>query len=77
MMKLQIPCIFPMKKSVGNLSGQSKMGIDRSLEGAIEQIKSKNYVEAIANYGSEILLVGINYDKKTKEHECIIEKYIP
>ena len=50
---------------------------NRSAESAIEQIKAKNYTEVIANYGSEILLVGIEYDKETKEHECIIEKYIP
>ncbi len=23
----------------------------------------------------EILLVGINYDKNTKEHQCLIERY--
>ena len=23
-----------------------------------------------------ILLVGINYDKKSKKHECVIEKYV-
>ena len=26
-------------------------------------------------YGSDILLVGISYDEKTKRHECLIEKY--
>lgn len=50
---------------------------NKSAEGAIEQIKTRNYVEAIANYGSAILLVGIDYDKETKKHECVIEKYIP
>ena len=25
-------------------------------------------------YAGEILLVGINYDKRTKEHQCMIEK---
>lgn len=28
-----------------------------------------------AYYTGDILLVGINYDKKSKEHQCIIEKY--
>lgn len=32
-------------------------------------------VKAIANYGGEILLVGINYSKNTKVHECTIEKW--
>lgn len=48
---------------------------DNSAEGAISQIKDRNYVETIQNYGGDILLVGINYDKQTKEHKCVIEKY--
>ena len=28
-------------------------------------------------YQGNILLVGINYDVKTKEHTCIIEKHVP
>ena len=49
---------------------------NKSAEGAISQIKDKKYIKAIENYGGEILLVGINYDKNTKKHECRIEKYI-
>lgn len=49
---------------------------DKSDIGAINQIKTKQYVQAIENYGGEILLVGINYDKRTKKHQCIIESYI-
>ncbi|MCM1231682.1 MAG: hypothetical protein NC489_16315 [Ruminococcus flavefaciens] len=48
---------------------------NKSSGGAIEQIKSKNYCDAVKNYGGEILLVGINYDEKNKEHTCIIEKF--
>ena len=48
---------------------------DKSVKGAIGQIKNRNYVETIENYGGEILLVAINYNKKDKVHECIIEKY--
>ena len=43
---------------------------------AINQIKDKNYPEAVKKYTGNIMLVGINYDKKTKKHNCIIEKYI-
>ena len=42
---------------------------------AMRQIKEKKYPESIAKYTGEILLVAINYDKKTKEHQCMIEKY--
>ena len=41
---------------------------------AINQIKEKKYPASLEGYADEILLVGINYDKKTKEHECVIEK---
>ena len=42
---------------------------------AIEQIKEKNYPESLQKYTGNILLVGVNYDKKTKEHQCMIERY--
>ena len=42
---------------------------------ALQQIKNKKYPESILNYTGEILLVGINYDKTSKEHQCRIEKY--
>lgn len=48
---------------------------DKSAEGAIAQIKEKQYAEALNNYSGEILLVGINYDKETKEHQCMIEMH--
>ena len=48
---------------------------DKSAEGAIAQIKKRNYPAAIKDFGGEILLVGINYDKENKEHQCLIEKY--
>lgn len=49
---------------------------DRSAESAISQMKNKRYVKALENYTGEVFLVGINYDKKTKEHQCTIEKII-
>ena len=48
---------------------------DKTAESAIKQIKEKHYQGALAGYDGEILLVGINYDEKTKEHSCVIEKY--
>ncbi len=44
-------------------------------EGAIAQIKKNNYINSLKNYEGNILLVGINYDKKSKEHQCVIEEY--
>lgn len=48
---------------------------DKSAEGAIAQIKNKEYCRSLQEYQGNLLFVGINYDKKTKEHECVIEKY--
>lgn len=45
-------------------------------EGAISRIKSRNYPQLLEGFGSEILLVGISYDEKTKKHSCAIEKHI-
>ena len=48
---------------------------DKSVEGAIEQIKKKEYCHSLKEYHGNLLLVGVNYDKKTKEHECVIEEF--
>ena len=47
---------------------------DKSAESAITQIKEKNYLQFFKDYKGEVLLVGINYSKDTKTHQCIIEK---
>ena len=41
---------------------------------AIQQIKQKQYTESLTDYSGNILLVGINYDKKEKCHTCLIEE---
>ena len=48
---------------------------DQSAEGAIRQIREKHYTQWPESYTGEILLVGINYDRKSKKHTCAIEKY--
>ena len=45
-----------------------------SAGGAIAQIHEKNYVDSLKDYKGNLLLVGINYDKKTKTHQCMIEE---
>jgi len=46
---------------------------DKNVEGAIHQIKEKHYLSTLEEYKGNLLLVGINYDKKTKSHQCVIE----
>lgn len=47
---------------------------DKDVEGAVAHIKERRYVDALKDYSGEILLVGINHDRKKKVHECSIEK---
>ena len=47
---------------------------NKSAEGAIRQVKERKYVKTLENYTGEILLIGINYSKKEKRHQCVIEK---
>ena len=47
---------------------------NRTADGAIRQMKEKDYPSLISEYTGDILLVGINYDEDTKEHSCRIEK---
>lgn len=48
---------------------------DKDTQAAISQIKENDYPQKIAEYTGNILLVGINYDKQTKRHECRIERW--
>ena len=47
---------------------------DDSAEEAIKQIKEKEYFKRYAGQYRNIILVGINYSTKTKDHQCLIEK---
>ncbi|MBR1479071.1 MAG: AAA family ATPase [Lachnospiraceae bacterium] len=48
---------------------------NKDADGAIKQIKSRNYPKVLTNYGGRIVLVGVNYDENTKTHSCVIEEY--
>lgn len=49
---------------------------DKGASAAIQQIKDRNYTQALEGYSGEIFLVGVNYDKDdpNKPHSCVIEK---
>ena len=49
---------------------------NKSDKTALDQIKEKKYPSSILSYTGDILMVGINYDKKNKVHQCQIEKYV-
>jgi hypothetical protein len=50
---------------------------NQSAKGAIAQINNKQYFRGLEAYKNKLLLVGINYSKKTRKHTCIIEKFVP
>ena len=47
---------------------------DQSADTAIAQIHKRRYAGTLKDYIGEVVLVGINYDKETKRHECKIER---
>ena len=49
-----------------------ELKFNHSADTAIDQIKRKEYSSKISEYTGDILLVGINYDKETKQHTCKI-----
>ena len=53
-----------------------ELKFNHSADTAIDQIKRKEYPSKIAEYTGDILLVGINYDKETKQHTCQIEQAV-
>ena len=67
---------FIPRKGVNAPAIVAELKYDKSAEGAISQIKGRNYTDKLTAFSGEILLVGINYDKESKRHECQIEKVI-
>lgn len=49
---------------------------NKSARTAIDQIKDKHYTGGLAGYSGDVILVGINYDRATKKHSCVIEKTV-
>ena len=48
---------------------------NKNADAAIAQIKNKKYPNALQGY-NKMSLVGISYNKDTKEHGCVIEEYM-
>ena len=50
-----------------------ELKFNQDADTAIRQIQQKNYGDALKSYFGDIVLVGINYDRSTKNHSCVIE----
>jgi len=64
---------IPRKKFIAKPAIVVELKWDKTVKGAIAQIKEKNYLSALEEHHGNLLLVGINYDKKLKHYECMIE----
>lgn len=66
--------VFLPRKNAGNRPAMIvELKWNQAADTAIDQIKRKQYIKALEEYQGNILLVGISYDKTTKEHTCVIE----
>ena len=68
-------CFLPRKIHMDKPDVVIELKWDKSAKGAIQQIKDKQYTDALKDYHGNLLLVGVDYDKKTKQHSCIIEEW--
>ena len=66
--------VYLPKSGVNKPALLIELKYDKSAQTAITQIKEKNYLLFFKDYKGEVLLVGINYSKDTKTHQCIIER---
>lgn len=66
--------VFLPRKNNSNPAMIVELKYDKSADGALEQIRKKQYTDCLKDYSGDILLVGINYDKDSKSHTCMIEK---
>ena len=62
------------RKNVDSPAIVIELKYDKAVDTAIAQIKRMQYPAKVAQYADRLLLVGITYDRGTKEHRCCIEK---
>ena len=62
------------RRNVGKPALVIELKFNNTADTAIDQIKRKQYPAKIAEYTGDILLVGINYDRDSKQHTCKIER---
>ena len=68
-------CFIPRKIHPDKPALLIELKYDKTVKGALHQIYDKEYPEALKGYKDNLILVGINYDKKSKRHECFIKKF--
>jgi hypothetical protein len=62
------------RKNVESPAIVLELKYDKDADSAISQIHRRQYPAKVSQHSGELLLVGINYDKKQKTHACKIER---
>ena len=63
------------RKNVDSPAIVLELKYNREADSAINQIHRRQYPAKVAQYTGDLLLVGINYDREKKIHECKIERW--
>ena len=63
------------RKNVDSPAIVLELKYNRDADSAIDQICRRQYPAKVAQYTGELLLVGINYDREKKTHECQIQRW--
>ncbi len=48
---------------------------DQNAQNGIAQIKNKEYPKSLIYHLDDLLMISICYDKNTKVHQCVMERY--
>lgn len=67
--------VFIPRKGIDKPAMLIELKYNQDVESGMNQIKDKKYYLGLEEYLDNLLLVAINYDKDTKEHDCVIELY--
>ena len=62
------------RKNVDSPAIVIELKVNRDADSAIDQIRRKEYPAKVAEYAGNLLLVGISYDRETKQHSCRIRR---
>ena len=62
------------RKNVESPAIVLELKYNKDADSAIDQILRKQYPQKVAQYQGDLLLVGINYDKQEKTHQCKIRR---
>ena len=67
--------VFIPRKNVDSPALVVELKFNRDADSAIDQIRRRQYPARVAEHASDLLLVGINYDREAKTHDCRIERW--